>query len=393
QRYFINNTFYKPGGPVFLMIGGWMTIGTNWVSTDYTWITYAERLGAFCLALEHRFYGQSQPTGDLSTASLRYLRSKQVLADIAYFRTEIAKKMGLIKNKWVVFGGSYGGSLAVWSRIKYPNLFAAAVSSSAPVKVKVNFYVEYFEGVHSALATHNSECSKAVKDALGQVIKLLKFPKYYRRLKNDFMLCEHLKVNSVMDSTYFVENLLIFLASIIQRNKDNETTKGLVKSTPNIDDFCDKMTNTSLGSPYYRYARIMTIRFKNGNPSCLDANYQNFLKSMSDSDLDKENIEEDRQWFYQSCTELGFFQTTHSRNHTFSGLPLRYFLSQCLGVFGSEFNYNSLTQSVQAINMYYGGFNVNGSKIIFSNGSLDPWNALGITKDISEDLPAVFIKG
>nr|XP_023398811.1 thymus-specific serine protease-like [Loxodonta africana] len=43
-------------------------------------------------------------------------------------------------------------------------------------------------------------------------------------------------------------------------------------------------------------------------------------------------------------------------------------------------------------NMYYGGLNVTGSKIIFSNGSNDPWHRLGITKDISANLRAVVIK-
>ncbi|XP_023595885.1 thymus-specific serine protease-like [Trichechus manatus latirostris] len=48
---------------------------------------------------------------------------------------------------------------------------------------------------------------------------------------------------------------------------------------------------------------------------------------------------------------------------------------------------------VMSTNLYYRGFNVRGSKIIFSSGSFDPWHILGITKDISKDLPAIFIKG
>ncbi|XP_023595883.1 putative serine protease K12H4.7, partial [Trichechus manatus latirostris] len=123
---------------------------------------------------------------DLSTASLRYLSSRQALADIVNFQTEAAKTMGLTTNKWVVFGCSYGGSLAVWSRIKHPDLFAAAVGSSAPMLAKANFY-EYFEGVQRSLDTHNSECLKAVKEAFDQVVKMLKRRKYYSKLKSDFM--------------------------------------------------------------------------------------------------------------------------------------------------------------------------------------------------------------
>ncbi|MEQ2225860.1 hypothetical protein ILYODFUR_021887 [Ilyodon furcidens] len=61
QRYFVNETFYKPGGPVFLMIGGEGPANPAWMK-EGTWLTYAEKLGALCFMLEHRFYGKSHPT-------------------------------------------------------------------------------------------------------------------------------------------------------------------------------------------------------------------------------------------------------------------------------------------------------------------------------------------
>ena len=38
-------------------------------------VEMAKTRGALVLALEHRFYGPSQPTGDLAVASLRFLSS------------------------------------------------------------------------------------------------------------------------------------------------------------------------------------------------------------------------------------------------------------------------------------------------------------------------------
>lgn len=76
---------------------------------------------------------------DLSTDNLRFLSSRQALADLAHFRTTIAEARGLTNAKWVAFGGSYPGSLAAWFRLKYPHMVHAAVASSAPVRATVNF--------------------------------------------------------------------------------------------------------------------------------------------------------------------------------------------------------------------------------------------------------------
>lgn len=61
QRYWYNSTYWKPGGPVFLMIGGEGEADPIWM-TEGSWIKYAEEFGAFTFMLEHRFYGKSHPT-------------------------------------------------------------------------------------------------------------------------------------------------------------------------------------------------------------------------------------------------------------------------------------------------------------------------------------------
>lgn len=49
--------------------------------------------------------------------------------------------------------------------------------------------------------------------------------------------------------------------------------------------------------------------------------------------------------------------------------------------------------AVAQTNEYYGGYDIRSSRIVFPNGDVDPWHALGITQDITQDLPAVFIQG
>jgi len=64
------------------------------------------------------------------------LSIKQALADVAAFIKTKSQKYQ--NSKWVLFGGSYPGSLAAWARITYPNLVYAAVSSSSVIKTRID---------------------------------------------------------------------------------------------------------------------------------------------------------------------------------------------------------------------------------------------------------------
>lgn len=74
-----------------------------------------------------------------------YLNSEQALADLAYF-IEGMNSLHKIPpgTKWITFGGSYPGSLAAWSRVKYPHLIHGAMSASGPLLAKIDFDRAYF---------------------------------------------------------------------------------------------------------------------------------------------------------------------------------------------------------------------------------------------------------
>lgn len=69
----------------------------------------------------------------------------------------------------------------------------------------------------------------------------------------------------------------------------------------------------------------------------------------------------------------------------------RYYVKQCAAFY--NVSAEQLAQAVALTNEYYGGYGIRANRIVFPNGSIDPWHALGITQDIAPDLPAVFIKG
>lgn len=389
QRYFVNEAFYKPGGPVFLMIGGEGPANPAWMQYG-TWLTYAEKLGALCLMLEHRFYGKSHPTDDLSTDSLRFLSSRQALADLAHFRTVMGESKGLTNRKWVAFGGSYPGSLAAWFRLKYPHLVHASVATSAPVHATVNF-PEYLEVVWRSLASENAECPLLVKKASDTLVELLKDPKTYSNITKDFNLCSKLQIQTEMDSAYFLETLAGNFMDVVQYNEDNRGFEGAIGTNITIQVLCGVMSDISLGEPYARYAAVARLMLETFSLTCLDASFSSNLKVMTNTSWDGPAAGGGRQWVYQTCTEFGFYQSTDSPNQPFAGFPLPYHVKQCADYY--NVSAEQLTEAVVQTNEYYGGYDIRSTRIVFPNGSIDPWHALGITQDITANLPAVFIKG
>lgn len=77
-RYWFDASYYKRGGPVFVLCGG---------ETDATGrLTYLQKgivhqvikaTGGIGVILEHRYYGESQPFDDLSLHHLRFLTTDQ----------------------------------------------------------------------------------------------------------------------------------------------------------------------------------------------------------------------------------------------------------------------------------------------------------------------------
>ncbi|KAI0502481.1 hypothetical protein KFK09_017434 [Dendrobium nobile] len=135
QKFLMNSTFWERGEPIFVYTGNegdieWFAANTGFM------MDIAPKFRALLVFIEHRYYGTSKPFGEKSYESadkLGYLNSAQALADYAVLIRSLKHNMSAESSPVVVFGGSYGGMLAAWFRLKYPQIAIGALASSAPI--------------------------------------------------------------------------------------------------------------------------------------------------------------------------------------------------------------------------------------------------------------------
>jgi hypothetical protein len=129
-RYWFDARYYKPGGPVIVLQSG-ETDGTGRLVYLQKGLLHdlAQATNGIGVVLEHRYYGTSFPTPDLSTESLRFLTTDQALADEVFFAKNV-KFAGLEHLNltapnvaYIGYGGSYAGAFNAFLRKLYPDVF------------------------------------------------------------------------------------------------------------------------------------------------------------------------------------------------------------------------------------------------------------------------------
>lgn len=235
--FWINDTFYKPGGPVFctfihfyvysalckpdpsplphfphhspVFLGGEAPIHF-FDFQEASALDWAAENNALYVALEHRFYGQSNPKPDLSVASLRYLSSQQALADAAVFVDTMKAADPRFGGQWLVLGCSYSGALSAWFRTKYPHLVVGSIAPSAPVWAEWDF-VQFFDNfIQQAPAS----CVSAAQSATQKMTTLLSTSTGRRQLAAAFNACE--PFDSDVDIFNFKYTVVTFLTTTAQ---------------------------------------------------------------------------------------------------------------------------------------------------------------------------------
>ncbi|RZB60869.1 probable serine protease EDA2 [Glycine soja] len=362
QRYYEFLDYFRiPDGPIFLVIGGEGIL--NGVANDYLAVL-AKKFGAAMVTLEHRYYGKSTPFNSLETENLKYLSSKQALSDLAvfrqYYQDSINAKLNRtkIENPWFIFGGSYSGALSAWFRLKFPHLTCGSLASSAVVLAVYN-YTEFDQQIGESAGP---EC----KEALQETTQLIehKLATSGKELKASFDAAD-LEIDG--DFFYFLADAT---AIAFQYGNPDKVCKPLVEAKKAGEDLVDA---------YAKYVKEYYIGTFGTDVQTYD---QKYLKRTA---MNEDNSA--RLWWFQVCTEVAYFQVAPSNDNIRSSkVDIKYHLDLCKNVFGE-----GIFPDVDATNLYYGGTKIAGSKIIFTNGSQDPWRHAS-KQTSSPDMPSYIVK-
>lgn len=308
QKYYVVDDWYVASTPrVFLTIGGEAGISPDYVGSHFITTAQAQEHSAMLVALEHRFYGQSVPNNDSSTANLKYLSSAQALEDLVVFREAITAQYSLPDNTiWIVIGGSYSGSLAAWARSKYPNLFHGSLAASSPVQAELDFS-QYFEVVQTSVGP---TCAATIQKAFWEVDQLLQRPTGLIDLAQKFDLCASPATPN--DVATFVAALSDPISGVVQYNDDNNKYQPF-----NLTTMCSILTSASSAIDGLAQVWQQNNAYTNVT-GCTDITYKGLVQGL-------QATSDGRSWTWQTCTEFGYFQVsrqlhthvhTHARTHT-----------------------------------------------------------------------------
>ncbi|GIY82905.1 lysosomal Pro-X carboxypeptidase [Caerostris darwini] len=380
QRYLANFTWYNPkNGAIFFYTGNEGGIEGFANNTGFMW-EIAPQYNAAVIFAEHRYYGKSLPYGNLSFTNNTYrgyLSSEQALADFATLIYHLQNKLpGGQKAPVIAFGGSYGGMLAAWIRIKYPHLVKGALASSAPILLFTN---EASCKSYSAITTADFvrpgiSCAKSIKRSWDVIRKFGKSKSGIQFLTETFKPCQLINSTNIDTLIDWLSGTWGYLAMT-----DYPYAANFLNPLPAypINVTCQFLLNESVNDEelVINIAKAANV-FHNytGNEKC------NNLVEGTDAVVEE-------QWNYQTCTELAAPFCSTGITDMFEPQPWNFteFSEFCW----KSFNVRPIKNEV---NILYGGKNIGSSNIIFTNGKLDPWYGGGILNSLSDTLIAIFME-
>lgn len=331
----------------------------------------ADQHKAGLLFLEHRYYGESKPFASMDKKTMGYLSTHQAMADYAAILSHVKATMDHHDITVIGFGGSYGGMIATYFRLKYPYIVDGVIAASAPIWTY--FGEGYDRKSFAKIVTRDarmasSTCVENAKNAWKVIFEMGKSSTGRQQLSNLVGVCSssipqtHTDVDKLVDwmseawdymamgnfpyqSNYVLDGIGYLPAYPMEKAcsflKEEQDGMVLVKSMAN-----------AIGVYYNASKQVSCYRYDT-----------------------KFSSETENFWNYQYCTEHFMPMERDGVHDMFYDQPFnasRAF-QECRDTWGVEPDVH------HGINEFGGRKILNHiSNVVFSNGALDPWSGGGV---------------
>ncbi|KAL3840694.1 hypothetical protein ACJIZ3_025285 [Penstemon smallii] len=381
QKYLINNQYWHKdkGAPIFVYTGNEGDIDWFAANTGFL-LEIAPKFNALVVFIEHRFYGESMPFGKHSYKSaktLGYLNSQQALADFAVLIRSLKHNLSSEASPVVVFGGSYGGMLAAWFRLKYPHIAIGALASSAPILQfdDITPWSSFYDAISQDFKDASLNCYEVIKSSWAELEPFSSYKEGLAELSRNFRACK--EVSSIYSARDWLWEAFVYTAMV-----NYPTEANFLKPLPAypVKEMCRIIDASSSSPGATKLKRVFEAA----------GLYYNYSKTEKCFKLEDEPDDHGLHgWNWQACTEM-VMPMIVSNESMFPPSPFNYkeYSDDCKKNYGvrprqhwitTEFGGNNIEQVLKRF----------GSNIIFSNGLQDPWSRGSVLKNISASIVAL----
>jgi len=334
---------------------------------------------------------------------------------IHYIKTEVK---GAEKSPVIAFGGSYGGMLAAWFRIKYPHIVAGAIAASAPVS-QFDAPCDAFGRIVTADYTaQGAFCSETIRKSWVAIDNVTATADGMRIVTADYTAQGAFCSETIRKSWAAIDNVTATADGMTWFNSQFKFCTPLTTVTQVIkfkSYLNDLWTNIAMmdypypttflmplpGNPVSAACQIIKKSLDSGNKTAETADnkaitkaiaagvnmYNNYTGEAKCLHLGEPDQIGADMWDYQACTEMIMPMCFDGVADMFEKAPWNetMVIETCLAKW-------KVKPRIKMADIMYGSKELHGaSNIIFSNGLLDPWSSGGILRSVSKSVIALLI--